>query len=274
MRASAFLYVSCVIIAFLDEFGHIGPFVSRTDAHFRHSPVFGLAGYVLPHHKVRHFATFFFQLKTRMLSAELAFVQDHPATWEKKGSELITTRNIKKYRHIREGLFRLITEISKCGGKLVFYGREKYQNPQASNPGGLYTTVLGHTIRLIDSYCCKKNTEFMMLLDQHSDRLRLLESASKTMFSPTNPARCLIEPPFQVESHLYQTIQAADWLATLFGRLHAFTVEPSQYSEWEWAETYFGQRLRSLSTHSSLWRPASAQKPLPLGPIAPVLGTN
>lgn len=253
-----------MLIAFLDEFGHSGPFISRTDPRYSHSPVFGLAGYVLPHQQVRHFATFFFQLKSQMLAAELAAVQEHPATWEKKGSDLITTRNIRRYAHIREGLFRILREIYKCKGKLVYYGRQKYQTPTASNSSGLYTTVLSHSIRAIDGYCCSLNGQFLMILDQHSDRLKLLESASKTMFSPQNPARCLIEPPFQVESHLYQTIQAADWIATLVGRVMAFSVEPQQYADWEWAERYFGARIRALSTHSTIWRPPPPQHPLPL----------
>jgi len=255
-----------MLIAFMDEFGHCGPFIGRADKRFNHSPVFGLAGYVLPHNQVRHFATFFFKLKSQMLAKELAKAQEHPATWEKKGSELITTRNIKKYPHIREGLHRMLNELYRCKGKIVYYGREKYQAPDKSNSSGLYATVMSHTIRNIDAYCCKLPGVFMMILDQHSDRLKLLESASKTMFSPESPARCLIEPPFQVESHLYQTIQAADWIAALMGRLLAYSVEPQQYADWEWAEKYFGKRLRSLSTHSSLWRPESAQRALTLPP--------
>ena len=34
--------------AYLDEFGHIGPYISRTDPRYNDSPVFGLAGFVLP----------------------------------------------------------------------------------------------------------------------------------------------------------------------------------------------------------------------------------
>ena len=258
-----------MLIAFLDEFGHCGPFISRSDPRHGHSPVFGLAGYVMPHDQVRHFATFFFQLKSQMLASELSKVQEHPATWEKKGNELISTRNISKYPHVREGLIRLLNEIYRCGGKLFFYGREKYQTPEQSKPAGLYTTVMSHSIRNIDEHCCKRKSEFMMILDQHPERRRLLESATKTMFSSQAPARCLIEPPFQVESHLYQTIQAADWIATLVGRLMAFTVEPTQYADWEWAEKYFGQRVRSLATHSTLWRPVSAQRSLALPQPAP-----
>ena len=263
-----------MLIAFMDEFGHCGPFVSRADTRYSQSPVFGLAGYVMPHHQVRHFATFFLKLKSGMLDYELSRNKQHPATWEKKGSDLITTRNINKYPHMREGLRRLMNEIYKCKGKIVYYGREKYQKPDESKSQGLYTTVLSHSIRNIDSYCCKMPAQFMMILDQHSDRIRLLESAAKTMFSRHSPARCLIEPPFQVESHLYQTIQAADWIATLAGRILAYSVEPSQFADWAWAETYFGKQFRALSTHSSLWRPLPSQRPLPLGAKSIVSNTD
>lgn len=255
-----------MLIAFLDEFGHSGPFISRTDQRFKQSPVFGLAGYVLPHSQVRHFATFFFQLKSHMLSAELKLNQQHPATWEKKGNELITTKNIKRYRHIREGLYRIISEIRKCNGKIIYCGREKYQSPSESKSSGLYTTVMAHTIRSIDEFSCTRNAKFMMILDQHSDRVRLLESATKTMFSHENPARCLLEPPFQVESHLYQTIQAADWIAAMVGRICSYNVDKAQYADWIWAEQYFGREVRSLSTHSSLWRPSNAQRAFKLVP--------
>ena len=59
-----------MLIAFLDEFGHGGPFVARSDKRFNQSPVFGLAGYVMPHTQVRGFATFFFQLKANLLAAD------------------------------------------------------------------------------------------------------------------------------------------------------------------------------------------------------------
>jgi hypothetical protein len=76
--------VNHVHIAFLDEFGHIGPFRSRRDPKYSQSPVFGLAGYVLPHQHVRHFATFFLHLKSQMLANDLKLADCHPATWEKR----------------------------------------------------------------------------------------------------------------------------------------------------------------------------------------------
>ena len=44
-------------IAYLDEFGHVGPYIDRTHPRHNDSPVFGLAGFVLPLDEVRGFAT-------------------------------------------------------------------------------------------------------------------------------------------------------------------------------------------------------------------------
>ena len=247
-----------MIVAFQDEFGHCGPFISRVDPRHNTSPVFGLAGYVLPHAQVRHFATFFFQLKNNLLSKELQKSGVHPATWEKKGSELISTKNIKKYRSVRSAVHRLLNEIYQCNGRIIYYGREKYQPADESNSHGLYKTVLSHSIRSIDRYVTQINGHFMLILDQHQDRIKLLEAASKTMFGD-NPARRLMEPPFEVESHLYQTVQAADWIAALIGRIEAYKAAPQQYADWAWAEEIYGEKVRRLATHSTLWRPASGQ---------------
>ena len=57
--------------AYLDEFGHIGPYVGRTDPRYKDSPVFGLAGFVMPAGEVRGFGTWFFQRKCQMLDFEI-----------------------------------------------------------------------------------------------------------------------------------------------------------------------------------------------------------
>ena len=148
--------------------------------------------------------------------------------------------------------YRVINRIYRSDGRLFFYGRQKYLPPEKSNSNGLYTTVIGHAVRQLDNFCKTQNEHFMMILDQHESRTKLLETATKTMFGD-EPAHCLLEPPFQVESHLYQTIQAADWIATLVGRLFAFRVAPKEYSDWEWAEKYYGKRIDNRCRRGSGW---------------------
>jgi len=105
-------------IAFLDEFGHIGPFVSRTHKRYGHSPLFGLAGYIIPHRRVRHFATWFFQLKNQVLDPEIRISGRHPATWEKKGSDLFTSKNISKYQSISLAAKELLTRYTNVTAAL------------------------------------------------------------------------------------------------------------------------------------------------------------
>lgn len=100
-----------MLIGFFDEFGHSGPFVSRSDARYKSSPVFGLAGYVMPATEVRNFATFFLQLKQYMFAAELKQYQDNPATWEKKGNSFLNSKNMTKYPHLREGMSRMLNRL-------------------------------------------------------------------------------------------------------------------------------------------------------------------
>ena len=73
-------------IAYLDEFGHIGPYIGRDHHSHNDSPVFGLAGFILPLDEVRGFATWFFQRKCDLLDFEIKQAGEHPAVWEKKGS--------------------------------------------------------------------------------------------------------------------------------------------------------------------------------------------
>jgi hypothetical protein len=209
---------------------------------------------VLPHHEVRSFATWFYQFKNNLLASDLRASGQHPAAWEKKGTELFTTNNTSLYPNLSSAANRLINRIYKCNGRIFYYGRRKYQSPEKSKANGLYATVISAAVRNLDRFAELQNKFFMMILDEHTDRLMLLESAAKTMFG-NNRARRLIEPPFQVESHLYQTIQAADWIATLVGRVLAFRTEPIQYADWNWAEQKFGTKIDAYSTHSQLWRP-------------------
>ncbi len=100
INGRAFVYVEAgklLYIVYLDEFGHIGPYLSSTDKSHKTHPVFGLGGVVLPYTEVRKFSTYFYQLKNRLLDYELKNSGIHPAKWEKKGASLYTVTNVTKY---------------------------------------------------------------------------------------------------------------------------------------------------------------------------------
>lgn len=245
---------------FLDEFGHIGPFVSRNDPSYRTSPVFGLAGYAMPEANVRRFTTWFHQLKCSAFAADIAASGQHPATWEKKGNQLFTKGRVFKTKRLMN---TLIAQIRKEGGRLFYHGLQKHQTPDDSNPDGLYSTVLSHSIRRLDLLFGRIGGNYLVILDEHQSRLTLLESALRRMYG-LNPAKRILQAPFQAESHLYPTIQAADWIASIVGPIWAHRASPHEFADQAWAERYFGNRIEAaLGAYSTVH--------LQRGPVRPLL---
>lgn len=241
--------------AYLDEFGHIGPYVSRDHEKHNDSPVFGLAGIVLPASEVREFSTWFYQRKCQFLSFEIARSKTHPAEWEKKGSALFTTTNINRYPELIRFASRFLNRIERCGGRIIYVGIRKTANPEDHDSQALYRAVLRETIKRLDQYCstdCAKQSRILIFMDEHCERDALVTEASRSMFNRDSPRRHLIEPPVQVESHRYQTLQAADWICGLVGRLGAYWTDPQSFPELSWAEELFAKRIAQVAVRSGI----------------------
>ena len=252
----AFWRLRLLYLAYLDEFGHIGPFLGHADPRHKTHPVFGLGGLLLPYFEVRRFSTFFFQLKNQLLNFELTQSGVHPAKWEKKGSSLYTIKNIGKYRELRQATFRILKKIRAVGGFAIYVGVEKRRDVKAHDSKKLYHTVLREVIKRIDQECELRRAQFLLILDEQEEnvmRHEIVETASVEMFGPNSRSR-LLEPPVEAESHLYQTIQCADWLCGLYGRLSYFECDPEGRPENAIAEKYFGTRVRDIVRRSSIRR--------------------
>jgi hypothetical protein len=236
---------------YLDEFGHIGPFMGRNNPRYNESPVFGLAGIILPGDAIRPFATRFLQLKQHVFKVEIEKSGVMASHWEKHGSSIFTTKHLARYPHFRSTGFRLLNYVRNCGGKVFYYGREKIAGRLDVNSTGLYTTVLSHAIRQLENFSNDARKNFIMVVDEHSTRKQLLITASKTMYG-AEPARHLLSPPFEVESYINQNMQAADWIAAIVGRLWAYEVRREEYADHANFKTYFWQRLHQVATHSTV----------------------
>lgn len=97
-----------MIFAYLDEFGHSGPFFERGHPRHNASPVFGLAGFLMPERSVRPFASYFLNRKIDLLRPEIEVSGKQAYEWEKKGTNLFTPKSILKYPEIQRSAFRLI----------------------------------------------------------------------------------------------------------------------------------------------------------------------
>lgn len=240
-------------IAYLDEFGHEGAYISRDDPRFNTSPVFGLGGFILPYKYVRQFSMWFFRLKCNLLRYEIECSGREPYRWEKKGSQLYTPTNIRKYRQLRNATNRYINKIRSLKGHLFYVGTSKWLPPEKADAFSLNAAVLREAIKRLNQYSARKEAVFMMILDEKSSefRRRTIIHASREMYGENKRHR-LIEPPIQAESHRYQTLQCADWLCGLYNRLCCYEFDPDQYNDYEIAARFFKQRVKSASTNSSL----------------------
>jgi hypothetical protein len=241
--------------AYLDEFGHIGPYLGRQHPRHNDSPVFGFAGLVLPVNEVRGFGTWFFQRKCHLLDFELERSGEHPAQWEKKGSSLYTVTNVERYRELRTLTNRMLNKIEAVGGFVFYVGVKKTAPPESHYPNRLYTKVLLEAVKRIDHFCeqeCDPPANFFLALDEHDQRATLITEVSRSMYAGPDRRRHLIEPLFNLESHRYQTIQAADWIAGLVGRLGAVWADPESYPENVVFRRYFEHRLNRISRRSGI----------------------
>ena len=239
--------------AYLDEFGHVGPYVSRNGPRHDDSPVFGLAGFVLPVEEVRGFGTWFFQRKCQLLGPEIQRSGKHPAQWEKKGSSLYTARNVQRYSEVRSVTYRMLNKIERLGGFVFYVGVKKTAPPDLHRPNRLYTKVLLEAIKRIDQFCeldCDRPDNFLLALDEHALRPAFITEASRSMYGGAERRRRLIEPLFHLESHRYQTIQAADWIAALIGRLGAIWAKEEEFPENFAFRRHFEHRINRLSRRS------------------------
>ena len=242
-------------LAYLDEFGHIGPYLGRQHPRHNDSPVFGVAGFVLPVDEVRGFGTWFFQRKCQLLQFELERSGEHPALWEKKGSSLYTVVNVRRYPQLRTFTNRMLNKIEAIGGFVFYVGIKKTAPPDSHHPNRLYTSILLEAIKRIDQFCaedCNPPDNFLLALDEHDQRAALITEVSRSMYAGAEPRRQLIEPLFNLESHRYQTVQTADWIAALVGRLGAFRADPESYPENIVFRHYFEQRLNRISRRSGI----------------------
>jgi hypothetical protein len=139
---------------------------------------------------------------------------------------------------------------------MVFYvGVEKTRSPEEHDAKRLYRTVLVEAIRRLDHYCDRRSSPFLTVLDEQDRKSReeLIASVSSGMLGDFRPMR-MIEPPLQAESHLFQTLQCADWICGLVGRAACHFVAPEEYTELSWVQKYFADRLAHVAPISGISR--------------------
>ena len=217
---------------------------------------------MLPFDQVRTFATVFFKNKSGLLKREIDRSGRHPAQWEKKGSSLYTTKNVQNYPELSRTTHRLLNKLKKCRGFVFYVGEEKVRTAESFDARHQYSTVLKEAIKRINQHCEENDDYFCLILDKQEGgdefRSHLVEQAGRVMFGAPWYSR-LIEPPIEAESHLFQTLQYADWICGLIGRMAFYNFDTAVRANLSWTRGSLGKHVEEMAVRSSIR--SKARKP-------------
>ncbi len=238
-----------MLVAYLDEFGHIGPFHPEITTGNRPRPAFGYAGFVIPVDNVREFGGFFEFIKEKLLAWEIEQSGCHPRRWEKKGSSLLTTENILKYgkKEIEPALKRLFTRLYRLDGEVVFCGMEKDHGETPNETATQRSThMLINSVRCLADIAEARDEKIMIFLDavDEAPRLEAVSQLGGFIYTASNPnLRRVVEVPMQLESKHYGNVQFADWICGLMGRLTDFHLAGRE--EFAWSAAMYNNLIHS-----------------------------
>ncbi|WP_437584276.1 DUF3800 domain-containing protein [Paramicrobacterium sp. CJ85] len=250
-----------MLLAYIDEIGETGAFVSKDHKRFKTSPVFGYAGFVIPVQSARDFGRSFTEEKRRLFAAEIAEV-GNPGRWERKGSDIFTADAWQRHpSQIR--VFRgLVTELSKYSGKIFYFAQEKERGTPkqvATGPIELESAAMQETINRLCPYAHAFRENLLIVIDQVNEKQRAERVANmyKHIFARSRrypEMAAIVEPPMHVDSTLSSNIQFADWIAASIGR--AIDYQLFRDSRFGWIPDALGGHMHHNITFESklkLW---------------------
>lgn len=246
-----------MLVAYIDEFGHEGPYISPTHPKYHQHPVFGYAGMVLPASAARTFGAHFKRQRNNLFKT-LVDAHPTPSQFEKKGNEYFSTGSIEAYpSHVRvyQALLRTLYSL---GGSLFYFGYEKpvgTVKETGMSSRDIVEKALRETINRISRHADGEQSDVLIIADAITDKTRR-EIASQmyahiySRSSSFPEMRRAVEVPLHIESKLNSNVQFADWTCALVARAsHYQLVRGSQF---EWAPRLFGAHVRGHFTYESV----------------------
>jgi hypothetical protein len=246
-----------LLVAYIDEFGHEGPYISPTHPKFNQHPVFGYAGMILPASNARAFGAYFKRQRNTLFKA-LVDASDTPDQFEKKGNEYFSTGSIEKFPSHARVYRSLLNTLYALGGCLFYFGFEKPTGTvkQAGmSSRDIVQKSLRETINRISRHADTQNTDVMIIADAITDKTRREIAAEMYahIYSRSGAfpeMRRMVEVPLHIESKLNSNVQFADWTCALMSRAAHYQL--NRDSNFEWAPRLFGNNVRGHFTYESV----------------------
>lgn len=252
-----------MLLAYVDEIGETGAFVSRDDPRYNTSPAFGYAGFVIPEEEARAFGSRFTQEKRTRFRAQIESSKN-PGQFEVKGSDFFRGNVPNRHPENLRIFTSLVGDLVQRGGKLFYYADEKpLGTPRQTGlireeeRKKLELAAMAETLNRIARHADSTGSNVLVTIDSVNEKTRATQVAqmyqhifSRSSFFPE--MRRLIEPPMHLDSKLSSNIQFADWIAGYLTRaIDRQLIKDSKYA-WVGEHPYQRRLLGSFTYESKL----------------------
>lgn len=210
-------------LVFLDEFGHDGAYVSRDHPRFNQSPVFGLGGLALREHSAIDFALDFGRLKANTLGWPYRYREAKGRTIFKAGAFDDSLGSSRRH-HTANVANRFLSLVRKHEGHVLYRGIVKASDIADHSASKVHMACLRRVFATVNSYCGESESYFLMSFDRHETHLKKMQFISGAHRDSDGKVR-IADYPHDLESRYHNSIQAADWVCALLGRVWAYRVD-------------------------------------------------
>ncbi|MGK2349220.1 DUF3800 domain-containing protein [Actinomyces sp. W5033] len=246
-----------MLLAYIDEVGEPGAFVSPEHNRFNTSAAFGYAGFVVPEAAARDFGARFTHEKRILFAPDLADAE-HPGRWEIKGAQVFRPTTPERYPQQLRVFNALVRHLRNEKGSLFYYVDEKpLGTPKQTrlDPEARETQAMEECLNRLARHANGRNENILIMIDQinektRSDRLPKMYSHILGRASRHPEMRRIVEPPMHIDSVLSSSIQFADWVAACVSRAVDYQLVRTSRHRWV-VETDLLGELRGSFTYES-----------------------
>ena len=214
-----------MLLAYIDETGEPGAYVSPDHPRYRTSQAFGYAGFVIPEDAAWEFGVRFSREKATVFATEIR-AAEHPGRWERKGASIFRPGTPEKYPQQLRVFNSLVRYLKRREGSLFYYADEKPQGaPKQTrlDPVQREMQAMEETLNRLARHASGRNSNILVMIDQinektRADRLPRMYGHIFGRSSEHPEMRRIVEPSMHIDSVLSSNIQFADWVAACFTR--------------------------------------------------------
>lgn len=163
-----------MLLAYIDETGEPGAYISSEHPKYRTSPAFGYAGFVIPEEAAWDFGARFQREKRVLFATEIAEAE-HPGRWERKGASIFRPRVPENFPQQIRVFNALVRRLRDRHGYLFYYADEKpIGTPKQTrlNPVERESQAMAETLNRLARHADRRNSNILVMIDQINEKTR------------------------------------------------------------------------------------------------------